>query len=562
MKVFQDYRININGGSGEVLSTCPECSHSRKKKSVKCLSVNIEKEVWFCHHCGWSGSLKNGIENKAEIKRSYRKLDYQYRELPDKVVSWFKDRGISFETLELMSIGYSKNYISQIEDFTNTIDFPYFKNSNVVNIKHRTGDKKFSQEKNAEKILYNLDNIRQNNENMAFIVEGEIDTLSLIEVGIMNVVSVPDGAPAVNSKHYNLKFEYLDKAKDIFDKIECVVLACDNDEPGKLLTNELARRIGKEKCYFVEWPKGIKDANEALKEHGKEFLAEILSKPTQFPIDGIIEPYQIKDNIIDLYTNGLKSGLSTGFLNLNEFYTVRTGEFTTVTGIPGHGKSEIMDAFVVNMATRHNWGFALFSPENYPLWRHSAKLIEKIKKKPFNIGQQPRMNIDELTEAIEFMQNNIFFIFPKEDEMNLDKILELSKALIFRKGIKGIVIDPWNELEHHRGNNQTETEYISECLSKIRRFARVNDVHIWIIAHPTKLQKDKEGNYPIPTPYDISGSAHWRNKSDNCLTIWREIQQKSGKVKIFIQKIRFKEVGCVGEAELGYDYITGCFSNV
>lgn len=37
--------------------TCPQCSHTRKKKNSKCLSVTIDHEGvrWFCHHCGWCG---------------------------------------------------------------------------------------------------------------------------------------------------------------------------------------------------------------------------------------------------------------------------------------------------------------------------------------------------------------------------------------------------------------------------------------------------------------------------------------------------------------------------
>ena len=562
MKTWDSYGIKVNSVvGGETYSLCPQCSNSRRKKNIKCLSVNVDKEVWLCHHCGWSGTLKEGQKIKSETIKQHRKPEYKNNnELPSDVVKWFKDRGISYGTLELMKIGCGRTYIPAIEDWTRTIDFPYFKNNEVVNIKHRDGKKNFSQEKGAEKIFYNIDCVEQS-EGTIYIVEGEIDALSLIEVGIIGVISVPDGAPSKNSKNFQTKFEYLDNMKATFDKLLMVVLACDNDEPGKILTKELARRIGKEKCFVVQWPLGIKDANDVLKTHGKEILTELLYNPEPYPIDGIIEPISIKKDIRDIYSTGFKKGLKIGFPNLDKNYTVRAGEFSVVTGIPGHGKSEFMDAVLVNMAKNHGWCFGVFSPENYPLERHSAKIIEKYIQKPFSKGKEERLSEGDLEVSISWMQEHLYFIYPKEDEMSLGSILNLAKVLIFRKGIKGIIIDPWNEIEHNRSNSQTETEYISDCLSKIRRFARINEVHVWVVAHPTKLQKDKEGKYPIPTPYDISGSAHWRNKADNCLTIWRDVEANDGKVKIFTQKIRFKEVGVVGESALGYDYITGCFSN-
>ena len=85
------------------------------------------------------------------------------------------------------------------------------------------------------------------------------------------------------------------------------------------------------------------------------------------------------------------------------------------------------------------------------------------------------------------------FILPDERDLSVTGILGLAKALVYRKGIKGLVVDPWNELSHQRPPGLSETEYISESLTKIRRFARAYGVHVFLIAHPTKLSKDKDG---------------------------------------------------------------------
>lgn len=169
------------------------------------------------------------------------------------------------------------------------------------------------------------------------------------------------------------------------------------------------------------------------------------------------------------------------------------------------------------------------------------------------------MTREEVEQGIEAMNNGFTFILPPEGAITVDGVLELARAAVLRKGIKGMVIDPWNELDHQRPANLSETEYISQALSKVRRFARAHGIHLWLVVHPTKLKKDGDGEYPVPTPYDCQGSAHWRNKADNCLTVFRNV--KNNEVEIHVQKIRFKEVGQIGMATLYYDKRTGRYSD-
>lgn len=560
MKTWEEIGIHIPPGAPgpEVYSTCPQCSAGRKKKNVKCLSANIEKEVWSCAHCGFSGTLKTGADNKGDYKHwqrpTYRKPVYEKSDLPEKVVGWFASRGISEATLLRNKIGYEKVYMPQVEDFTTAIRFPYYRGDEVVNIKSRDGNKNFRMETGAERILYGLNDIGA----MTIIVEGEIDKLSFDEIGYVNCISVPDGAPSPKAKDYSSKFEFLENCEDELTTVKTFILAVDSDEPGQVLQEELARRLGKERCKTVKWPEGCKDANAVLVELGKESLQKVIEDATPFPVEGLFEINDLRQQIMDLYHNGTQKGLEPGWKNINELYSVRQGEWTLVTGIPGHGKSEWLDALLVNLMWS-NWRFAIFSPENQPLQLHVAKIFEKAIGMPFSRGPSKRMSEEEVQEGMRMMNNIFTFILPPEDKLTIDGILELAKAAIFRKGIKGLVLDPWNECCHKRPPGLTETEYISESLSKIRRFARTHGLHIWLVVHPTKLAKGQDGNYPVPTPYDCQGSAHWRNKADNCITIYRDM--KTNNVEVHVQKIRFKEVGQVGMAKLSYDRTTGRYSD-
>ena len=231
-----------------------------------------------------------------------------------------------------------------------------------------------------------------------------------------------------------------------------------------------------------------------------------------------------------------------------------------ITGIPASGKSEWLDAMLINMAKANGSVYGMLSMENLPLQRHFGKLAEKYSNQPFEEKlQAQRMSRDDLQDSIEWVGDHFKFMVPESEDMSLDGVLSLAKILCYRYGINGLVIDPWNELNHGLKRGETETEHISKSLSKVRRFAREQNIHVWIVAHPTKLQKDKNGQYPIPTPYDVAGSAHWRNKADNSITVHRpnvaDFHDK--RVEIHVQKIRFKEIGRVGVANLKYDYISG-----
>jgi len=273
MKTWSDFKIELpQGATGHVRTTCPECSQHRKKSTDKCLSINVGEGCWFCHHCGWSGCLGGG-KTKEEIKIHFTRPEYRWTELPEKVVKWFADRGIPEQILAANKIGYGQSWKD-----CKGIQFPFYKNGEVVNIKHRSYDKRFRQEKDAEKCFYRFDAIQEDGSRPIIITEGEIDALSIQTAGHDRVCSVPDGAPSEGAKHFETKFDFLNSAEDALNICGKVILAVDNDGPGKRLEEELARRIGAERCYRVEYPAGCKDPNDVLVHHGKAALNNLINE--------------------------------------------------------------------------------------------------------------------------------------------------------------------------------------------------------------------------------------------------------------------------------------------
>lgn len=561
MKTFDDFKIDLGGRSGvEVQTLCPQCSASRKKSKARCLSVNTVEGVWYCHHCDWCGSLKAGEESRSRPPKRIVKPTYtKPSTVPPVLRDWFAKRGISEVVVSRHGIDLETVYMPQLEEEVPCIVFPYTRNGAAVNLKYRSvEDKHFRQVKDAEKILYGVDDLT---EDWAVMVEGECDKLALEVAGITNAVSVPDGAPPAGSKSSEVKFEYLTTCEGALNRLSKIIVAVDNDPPGQTLETELARRLGPERCWRVTWPDGCKDANDVLLQHGAKTLRECIESAKPLPIEGVLTVADLAGDVMGLYLEGLPGGVSTGWPSVDAHYTVRPGELTIVTGIPSHGKSQFLDALTVNLARAHGWSVGICSPENLPVSRHVAKLIEQYSGFPFREGPSKRVPQEEVVTALNWLHAHFVFIAP-EESLTIPGLMDTAKRLVARHGIRGLIIDPWNEFEHTRPSGQTETESICHALTQIRRFARNHGVHVWVVAHPQKLYRREDGSYPVPTPYDISGSAHWRNKADNCLTLWRDENAPDQPVKLYIQKIRFREVGKVGVVDLQFDRMNGRYKEV
>lgn len=559
MKDWTDTGIDLRGKTGgEVKTTCPRCSAARKKRNYPCLNVNLDEGVWHCWHCGWSGSIKRGEFQRPAFTKSYRKPNYvsQAKPLPDKALAWFQTRGITPQVLQRNMVATGSAYFPQVEEERGCVMFPYRRRGEVVNVKYRTFDKLFRMEGGCERVLYGLDDV---GERLVW-VEGEIDKLSVDVAGITSCVSVPDGAPAPDSKNYESKFDFLDAPE--ISRAAVHLIAVDNDAPGLRLRDELVRRLGPEKCRIVVWPDGCKDANDVLVQLGVDVLLNCLNDARELPIVGAHDVTDYMDDIQRLYREGVPKGVSTGWKSIDAHYNVRAGDVTVVTGAPNSGKSEWMDALMVNLAGLHGWRFGVYSPEQGSPAEHIAKIAEKRTGKPFNVGPTERITPALLDQALTWVGEHFNWIAPEAP--TLHALLSVARQLVLRRGVRGLVFDPWNEIEHSRPREQTETEYIGESLRLIRQFAKSHQVHVWVVAHPAKLQKDpKTGQYPVAGPYDISGSSNWHNKPDVIVSVWRERRPdvQTTSVDIHVQKVRSKYVGRLGMVSLHWDRVTGRYSD-
>lgn len=556
-----------NYGPGSRKTLCPKCSHTRKKKKDPCLSVTIKDEgaAYLCHNCGWKGGVSvNGQRRDFEPKnKAYKRpKPVDNPQKPKSMYQWFKDRGISKQTVDAMDISITNRHVDGTAQAC--ITYPYSRNNVLINRKYRTRDKRFLQDGGTERTLYNVDGLE--GQTAAIWVEGEMDVLACMEIGITNVVSLPDGAPNKLEDEpgaHDKRYEAIANCDELIEPIEKHIIAVDTDGPGKILAEELARRLGREVCWIVEWPtindSPRKDANEVLVDDGAEVLRECIMAAQPYPIAGLYAAADQADAVLDLYHSGRSNGLSVGFgYDMDQHLTIKPGDLTIITGHPSAGKSNWLDALMVNMGFRHGWGFAICSFENQQD-EHLANLSEKYTQKPFWGGHSERVDEKALAEALAWLDKHFWFIRADQEEPTIEWILERARAAVRQYGIKGFVLDPWNEIEHFRPKGFSETDYVSKVLGQLRRFAKVNGVHIFLVAHPAKPFRLKDGSYPVPSLYDISGSAHFANKADFGVVVHRP--DETTEIEIHIRKVRHKWMGKRGMVKLRYLKPTGEYTD-
>ncbi len=552
---------------------CPECSAGRKHKRDPDLVVKIDADgrgaTWLCHHCGWKDGLHLPRERDAQPKRGAAAKAPKPMRAPASLepahLEWLTTaRAIPEAVIREAGIGSAAAYFDG--EPAQAVAFVYRERAGgpIVGVKYRRPEPKaYSQESGSAQIFYGLDLLDCRASEIT-ITEGELDALACRAAEIRNVLSVPGGGlkePPKAESDSGRKFEFLQHAVDRLANVKRVNLALDVDGPGCNMAAELARRLGLDRCRRVRWPDGNdalrKDANEVLQLDGPKVLRECIENAEPYPVEGLYGALDFAENVTRLFDRGHEELFSTTLPGLDQLYRVRPGDLCVVSGAPGDGKTEMIDAMMAGMARAHAWRFGVCSLEN-EADEHIARLCEKFARKRFWPGPSARMSREEMMAAMQTVESAAIFIRPPEARgISVERILELGRVAVIRHGIRGLVIDPWNELEHRRPETMSETEYVGLTLSEVRRFARAHRLAVWLVAHPAK-PAPRDGKPLAPSLYLISGSANWANRADVGLWVSRD-SEDSDRTIIHVCKMRRSFVGMRGSLTLRYNRQTANF---
>lgn len=542
--------------NGKEKIRCPKCDSQRADKKDKSLQINHNEGFGKCHYCE---ALTFRDDKNKQVKEKEYKLPVQtwknYTNLSDKLVKFIEEtREINQHTLNALKITEEKYYQPKIQKEVNNIVFNYFEKEILVNKKYRDSQKNFTQSTGTRSIFYNINSAIGQKE--VYIVEGEFDVLALYQIGIKNAISVPNGA--------NDNDEYWKNSKEYLKDVKNFIIAVDNDTKGNELKERIAQRLGRYRCEYIEWKN--KDANDDLREG---ILKESVKQRKRFPVSGTFTVSDLKDGILDLYENGLPDTIypkSYRFKQLSKIFSIMLGQITTVTGIPSHGKSNFVDDYILNLINDYDFKCSWFSPEHSPMSLYQTNLMEKVigrnfwKQKSASNGELiPRITKDEINKYEEWANEKIYLTGAEGDTLPTWKwLIEKFKEQMYSFGINIFVVDAFNKVILPRGNR---IEEINNVLTKLTHFAQSNNVAIILVAHPTKMKKnEKTSLYEVPTLYDVSGSADFRNQTHNGFTVYRHFQTENseGFTEIYNMKTKFNFQGQIGEkCEFSYSLVNG-----
>jgi twinkle protein len=466
--------------------------------------------------------------------------------LHDKHKEWIEARGLSAELAEKLGISTRHDADGY------WISVPYVERGKTVNHKYRqTMEKRHRMDANAPLCLWNHDVLLDAPEGATVVItEGEWDAMAAIMAGQPYVLSVPNGAVGETSEGPidpdNDRFRYIWRSRDLLDRVGTFILATDSDEPGRVLAAELARRLGPERCKFIEYPWGsggpMKDLNEVLQAFGVTAVSELLNSARSYPVKGLFR-------IRDFPDPGPMQVIPIGIHGLRDLVNIVPGTLSVLTGYPGQGKTTLTMVMVANMI-RNRIAVCLATFETQPKPVLMRRLRACIAEAPeFQISDTAAKTADKLMD--EYL-SVIAQMVGEDDEMGLEEILERARIAVLRDGAKLLILDPWNEIEHKRRSDESETEYTNRAIRAVKHFMRQYQVAVWIVAHPAKPGIN-DSKRRVPGLTDISGSMHWANKPDYGIVCTRP-NKESNVAEIHVTKVRMGLPGREGKVALEYDY--------
>lgn len=407
--------------------------------------------------------------------------------------------------------------------------------------------------------LWNEDCLREPSEAPLIITEGEFDALSFLTAGATHVVSVPNGSPLDKPGEGEIDpnsdnaFRYLwdgGTLKAGLQNFSKIILATDDDHKGRVLRDELAVRLGRSRCWWVRYPDGCKDANEVLIAHGCDILQDMIADAKPIVPNRLV-------TFSEIPSRADAQRYSSGWAAFDDHFKLVPPQLIIVTGRPNAGKSQWTLALVANLA--RIWGLkgTILQFEDNPE-RNRRDLLKYAKA----WKDQAQNGIAE--DPVKWVDRMFRTISPNEDkdeagDFDLPWLHTAIEEAATRHGCRWVVIDPWNEIEHLWGRQDTEATYLNRALRQLKRLSRRYQIAIIIVAHPTK-EGGKSKTIDDADLYDVNGGAVWNNKADLGIIIWADsVGTLDRKVKVAKSK-DFTRMGRPGIVQMRFELEHATFS--
>ena len=534
---------------------CLVCGDEDKHRRRFDGSFNQREGVGQCFCCGSRFVLAREGNVDYTQEHCVKEHCVILSEYPSSIMAYLKQRGLKAETLHALGVGWatlpsggdsSRNIPPVDKSF---LAFRFLEQGEQVNVQYKSPDKEFRFEKGCRIIPYNIDAIHD--AQTVYITEGMMDAAVLVQCGFEATVSLPNGC--------GTRMACFDPYRDRFRGVR-IVYAGDTDKKGIEKRNEVARYFADNEFYFVEWSDG-KDANDVLMAGGEEQVRFCIEQRCRLlPPQGVATIDDQAEAFRELVDNGVPQfpGIRLhGFAHLVRF---EPGRLMVISGFPGAGKSSFADYLVMSLCVQQGWRAAIYSPEKYPMSLHYYELGQILMGREMS----PRhFTPQALDRGFRFLRENIFHI--TEESNAIEDILASATQLVRQKGIRTLLLDPFNYIGLPVLSGANDTQKISHVLKQIVDFAHQQKVLVILVAHPKKPQTDggRKQEPMMPSLYDIAGSADFYNKCDYGLIMQRQCSTDYTKAPaltwIHVLKVRFRHLGQIGARAFGYDTVSGRF---
>lgn len=578
--------LNLQAGARS-RTMCWRCGGGKSRE--KSLVITVDDDgcgvAWHCHRASCPGLTGGGKITRGDRDRAPRpaaqprpaqqvKPAKQWTSAdqarPPALYEFFAKRGIAAETVDAFGCFVATVWFPELEAKRPGIAFPYVHGGQVIGHKYRAaradGTKTMAQDPGTQATLFNIDALQS--DDIAYWVEGETDTMAMWEAGYRQVVSLRDGAPQELREEddprrlEDKKFAGMQPHAERLKAIKRWVIATDADAPGQVLREELGRRLGKQRCWVVDWPEGCKDAGDVLMKHGPDRLREIVEAAKPWPQAGLIRPapgmllaHRKKGRLV----RGQEAHIEA--FDATFKMPVEGGRLIVITGPPNMGKTTFLRAWLAQLAYHHGRKVLWASPEDGSVDVICEQLAQVYIGAPFWPGRTECATEGQLRAAEQWIADHFRFVATDdpERESTIEWTLEIAETAVAQDGVSLLALDPFNEFSHQRKRDETESEYIGRTLKHLKAWGRRHGVDIVIVAHPAKPPMDtKNKTVAMPDGYSISGSAHWFNKADLGLTVW--LPTGATVTQVYVWKSRYAAWGKRGsQALLEFDPITGRF---
>ena len=493
---------------------CPYCQSIKDKDTF---AINLDTGMFNCKRSSCSahgnmltlhrdfgfslGSYADEYYDRAKLYRTFPRMEKPTPK--DPAIEYMKSRSISKEICE-------KYHITVSKDSDNILVFPFYDNKDdLIFIKYRKTDYDPEKDKNkewcftgAKPILFGMDQCNIENKTL-IMTEGQIDSLSVAEVGIENAVSVPTGKNG---------FTWVPYCWDWLQNFDTLIIFGDKEGDNITLLDDMASRFnGLVKHVRLEDYKDCKDANDILRKYGAEQVKACINNAIPVEIKEIKDILDVKKvNLADL------EKFNTGIQKLNKiiggFYM---GQVILMTGEKGKGKSTLVSQFGT-MAIKAGYNTFFYSGElmdwYFRNWldlqiagdRHINKIRNPYGDYDYSVDGNIYPNIESWYGGrVKIYDNSII----EEDEH--DDLLTTVEKAITRYSCRVIFID--NLMTAMEDNisadlNRQQTAFVR----KLTRIAKRFNVLIFLVAHPKKNQSGKF-NF---TNDDVAGSSNITNLVD------------------------------------------------